>query len=545
MAQLEFRFAGFTFRVDEYTLVNSQAETTPIPSRVYDLLMIMVQNPGYGFSRNELIDKIWGKGGNVLPSAINGLVSRLRVALGENGKSQKTIQTLHGNGYRFVPEVRKFVDGVEIADCNLPAPVIDHSQTSPAKSADIYQELAEIKNTLRHLEGKIDYLTAQVGCLASMVSHQSIWISVMWHEISESKRASIIYDSVQWANKRLTGPEQEVQVRTIESLGDRVGETFAYYQKISSPRELELAILMGPFWEIQGEWLQGCEILQAALTPLCDEASDARAMGSAWLSYLMYCQDNYESAQQEAKKAVRIGKQIGNDEAHALALNTLGSIARSKGNYDQARSAFTESLATAQRAKIDWLISWTLRGLGRLAEVQEDYGFAENWYLKGLAKIEESQDGYIIPLLQTSLSAVTCKQNNIDQAKFWVEKSLESRNKEVLSSSYFNLGLIEESSGNSQGAFGHYKKSLSLCQEIADKRGQARALEAMAKATYLQGNEKESAGLYGLADKIRMAIAAPLSPSEQKSYGGLILSAKKKYSSEFSNEAVLLGKSEV
>src|SRR5262245_13379134 len=74
----------------------------------------------------------------------------------------------------------------------------------------------------------------------------------------------------------------------------------------------------------------------------------------------------------------------------------------------------------------------------------------------------------------------------------------------------------------------NYRKSFLLRQEMGDRYGQAIALEKLAKVSYAQGNEKESARLFGSADSIRKSISAPLSPAERKSYGALIIEAKKK-----------------
>src|SRR5206468_9741556 len=101
---------------------------------------------------------------------------------------------------------------------------------------------------------------------------------------------------------------------------------------------------------------------------------------------------------------------------------------------------------------------------------QEFYLDAENWYLKSLAKREDLEDQYGIAFIQSSLCAVTCSQGNIKQSRMWLDKSFENQNKEVIARSYFNLGLIEESSRQSKVAYNNYHKTYALRQETGDKR---------------------------------------------------------------------------
>lgn len=100
-----------------------------IEPQVYDLLLRLIDCRNRVVSRNELVESIWG-GRVISEAAINSRIKSARAALGDDGRSQKWIRTLHRAGYRFIGEV------VE-QPANLPA-----APPLPAASQDVQRILA-------------------------------------------------------------------------------------------------------------------------------------------------------------------------------------------------------------------------------------------------------------------------------------------------------------------------------------------------------------------------------------------------------------------
>ena len=67
----------------------------------FDILHVLVREPGVVFSRDLLMDRVWGyrdyAGGRVVDSH----VARIRRKLGEDGNEPRFIRTVHGVGYAF------------------------------------------------------------------------------------------------------------------------------------------------------------------------------------------------------------------------------------------------------------------------------------------------------------------------------------------------------------------------------------------------------------------------------------------------------------
>jgi TolB-like protein len=76
-----------------------------VEPQVFSLLALLVENSERLISRDEIIEKVWD-GRIVSDAAIASRVKSARQALGDDGRAQQLIKTLHGQGYRFVGQAR-------------------------------------------------------------------------------------------------------------------------------------------------------------------------------------------------------------------------------------------------------------------------------------------------------------------------------------------------------------------------------------------------------------------------------------------------------
>lgn len=67
----------------------------------FELLNVLISNPGRAFSREFLVERIWGSDFDGIDRAVDTHVTRLRKKLGPLGDR---IVTVWGVGYRFTPE---------------------------------------------------------------------------------------------------------------------------------------------------------------------------------------------------------------------------------------------------------------------------------------------------------------------------------------------------------------------------------------------------------------------------------------------------------
>ncbi|GAB4320370.1 MAG: response regulator transcription factor [Candidatus Zixiibacteriota bacterium] len=76
-------------------------ETIDLTSLEFDLLYFMATHAGRVYSREALMEQVWGEDRVVDPRSIDSLVSRLRKHLESDPARPRFIQTVWGAGYRF------------------------------------------------------------------------------------------------------------------------------------------------------------------------------------------------------------------------------------------------------------------------------------------------------------------------------------------------------------------------------------------------------------------------------------------------------------
>ncbi|HSG65857.1 MAG TPA: winged helix-turn-helix domain-containing protein, partial [Gammaproteobacteria bacterium] len=103
-----YRFGAFELDTAKVEL-RSDGAIRPVEPQVFGLLALLVENRERMVSKDEIVEKVWD-GRIVSDSAIASRVKSARQALGDDGKAQRYIKTLHGQGFRFVAEVRAAQD---------------------------------------------------------------------------------------------------------------------------------------------------------------------------------------------------------------------------------------------------------------------------------------------------------------------------------------------------------------------------------------------------------------------------------------------------
>lgn len=99
------------YSFDEFELdlaraeLQQNGEALPVEPQVFALIAFLVEHRDRLVSRDEIFEKLW-EGRIVSDSALSSRVKSARRLLGDDGKSQRFIRTVHGRGLRFVGDVR-------------------------------------------------------------------------------------------------------------------------------------------------------------------------------------------------------------------------------------------------------------------------------------------------------------------------------------------------------------------------------------------------------------------------------------------------------
>lgn len=116
---LIYAFDDCELDLDRFELRRA-GRTRPIEPQVFDLLAVLIRERRRVVPKDELLDAIWGDR-FVSESALTSRVKAARQAIGDDGRAQRAIRTVHGRGYQFISPVTE----------RSPAPAIPLTHADP------------------------------------------------------------------------------------------------------------------------------------------------------------------------------------------------------------------------------------------------------------------------------------------------------------------------------------------------------------------------------------------------------------------------------
>ena len=91
-------------RIDPQTrLVMVIGEEKALTAKEFDLLYLLAQHPRQVFTRDQLLERVWGESDYIDPGTVTVHIRRLREKIEPNPAEPRHLQTVWGVGYRFEP----------------------------------------------------------------------------------------------------------------------------------------------------------------------------------------------------------------------------------------------------------------------------------------------------------------------------------------------------------------------------------------------------------------------------------------------------------
>jgi pimeloyl-ACP methyl ester carboxylesterase/DNA-binding winged helix-turn-helix (wHTH) protein len=103
LASMTYAFGDCEIDLERYE-VRRRGQAVRVEPQVFDVLRYLVEHRDRVVSKEELLDNVWGDR-FVSESALTSRIKDARRAVGDDGRQQHLIRTVHGRGYRFVAEV--------------------------------------------------------------------------------------------------------------------------------------------------------------------------------------------------------------------------------------------------------------------------------------------------------------------------------------------------------------------------------------------------------------------------------------------------------
>jgi DNA-binding winged helix-turn-helix (wHTH) protein/tetratricopeptide (TPR) repeat protein len=134
-------------------------QVVPVEPQVFDVLAYLLVHRDRVVTKVELLDEVWGDR-FVSESALTSRIKSARRAVGDTGRDQRVIRTIHGRGYRFVAEVSDPAEPAgeaarpaQAVAAATPPAVPPSVPATPTRAADVLDALAEGRGMALRIEG--------------------------------------------------------------------------------------------------------------------------------------------------------------------------------------------------------------------------------------------------------------------------------------------------------------------------------------------------------------------------------------------------------
>ena len=252
-----YSFGAFRIDVTERVLFGERG-AVPLTPKVFDTLLLLVENNNHVLGKQELIERIWPDS-FVEDNNLAQNISILRKALGQSPGGQDYIQTVPKRGYRFVAEVRE--------DWEEGAPVVVRERTRSriVVEEEIDEPMAlegpavlppathDFENTPFHLpetqyarSGEVNIAYQVVGDAPLDLVFVMGWVSHMEYFWREPRFAKFLMRLASFSrlilfDKRGTGLSDRVPIHELPTLEQRMDDVRTVMEAVGS----EKAALVG------------------------------------------------------------------------------------------------------------------------------------------------------------------------------------------------------------------------------------------------------------------------------------------------------------
>jgi DNA-binding winged helix-turn-helix (wHTH) protein/TolB-like protein len=192
-------------------VIYHKGEPLDIEPQVYCILELLITRHGELVSRDDIMTEIWGRR-VISNNVINNRIRAARAAIGDTGKEQDYIKTYPHRGYKFVGEVRPFVDAAAAPqndDLDV-KPQQDTAAAVPATQKPSFFNMRSLVNLIA--------IAGFFGLLGLYVSSQFSAVSKMQAlDNIESEASGGLYN---WTLLDRDNTVKRVAILPFETIGD-------------------------------------------------------------------------------------------------------------------------------------------------------------------------------------------------------------------------------------------------------------------------------------------------------------------------------------
>ena len=157
-----YRFSDFELDTRSFQLSRAGKQVA-IEPQVLDLLKYLVANRDRLVSRDELFEEIWS-GRVVSDTSLSSHVKSARKAIGDDGRSQSLIKTVHGRGYQFIAKALEVMNhGSDLASLPIDDSIGRSHNSGPLVAVLPFQNMSSDPEQQFFAEGMSEDITTELS----------------------------------------------------------------------------------------------------------------------------------------------------------------------------------------------------------------------------------------------------------------------------------------------------------------------------------------------------------------------------------------------
>lgn len=150
---MTWSFGDFRLDPDRFQL-SCRDEPVRLEPQVLCLLVHLVRNRDHVVTKDEIVASVW-QGEAVSDASVSSRIRSARQAVGDDGARQGVIRTVHGRGFRFIPEVTTSSPAHAASESSLPSLTGHHGgrpsiAVLPFEQLGMLPELAILGDAIPH-----------------------------------------------------------------------------------------------------------------------------------------------------------------------------------------------------------------------------------------------------------------------------------------------------------------------------------------------------------------------------------------------------------
>jgi predicted ATPase/transcriptional regulator with XRE-family HTH domain len=322
------------------------------------------------------------------------------------------------------------------------------------------------------------------------------------------------------SDREIVGPSQQAWLDRWEREHDNLRGALRWARESGSTEiGLRLCGLMWRLWLLHGHLTEGRSWMEAMLGSGDHVPADVRALAVRGLTALVVEQHDLTAGAKWCTIGLDLYRTLGDEPGVGDMLNSMGTIARSQGDYERSRQCYEESLAVRQKLGDNYGLAVALNNLGTTARMAGALERARDLHQQSLPLRREAGDSWGVAYTLHNLAAVAVEEGDIASCATLIDEALSLRrslgDKRGIADSLIIAGTVTRSRGDAAHAAALYRESLSLISDIGESSVTALALEGLGCVLGDLGQHLDGARLLGAAATLRESTRTPAPPAQR------------------------------